>query len=320
MLEAQFGKDSSYRLVSCAVEGCVYNLDIIRHLLNHFGMDDLLFQFHHIGVVDFGTNYLVQARRHGSLFVHGQNIRIIGHSLYFIDDFLVFGSRNLSAVFPVNLIAIIFRRIMACRYHNTGNAAQCTQSEGKLWCGSEFIKHICLDAVGRQTKCRHIREFRGHETGIVSNGNALLFSALFFDEIGKALCCLSYRINIHAVGSRAYHSAQSSGSEFQILIKTILDFRIVSFDAFQFLFGLLVKIIIFQPEFVFLHISHVFLLLFCRSLQPSILWLQKSNQLTELFRFYTRYPAALKIITVSCHNVICPKGYRALHLQAIFKI
>ena len=60
MLEAQLGKHSSDRLVARAVEGGVYNLDIISHFLNHFGMYDLFFQLYHISIVDFGADYLVK--------------------------------------------------------------------------------------------------------------------------------------------------------------------------------------------------------------------------------------------------------------------
>ena len=135
MLEAQLGKHSSDRLVARAVEGGVYNLDIISHFLNHFGMDDLFFQLYHISIVDFGADYLVKPCCRGGILIHGLHIGIIGNRLHLIDDFLILGRGHLGAVLPVYLIAVIFRRVMACRYHDSGDATQGAQRKGKLWCG-----------------------------------------------------------------------------------------------------------------------------------------------------------------------------------------
>ena len=263
MLEAELGKHAPYRLVSGAVEGRVDDADVVRHLPDHLGMDDLLLQLHHVGVVDLGTDHLIQPFLHGLFLRHGLHGMIIRHRLHLGDDLLILGGGHLRAVLPVYLIAVVLRRIVAGRHNDTGDAAQGTQREGKLRSGAKLVEHVCLNPVRRQAQRRLIREFRGHIAGIVGDGDALLFSALLDDIIGQSLGGLPHRVDVHPVGARADHAAQSSGSELQLLIEPVLDLLLIALDSGKLVLRLLIKIRILPPEAVLVHIAH-FLLHFRR--------------------------------------------------------
>ena len=259
MLEAELGKHAAYRLVSGAVERRVDDADVVRHLLNHLGMDDLLLQLHHVGVVDRGTDHLIQPFLHGLFLRHGLHGMIIRHRLHLGDDLLILGGGHLRAVLPVYLIAVVLRRIVAGRHNDSGDAAQGTQREGKLRGGAKLVEHVRPDPVCRQAQRRLIRELRGHIAGIIGDGNALLFSALFDDVVGQSLGGLSHRIDVHPVGTRADHAAQSARSELQLLIKPVLDLLLIALDSCKLVLRLLIKIGILPPETVLVHIAHNFL-------------------------------------------------------------
>ena len=167
------------------------------------------------------------------------------------------GGCYLCAVLPVSLVSVILRGIVACGDDNTGNAAQCAECKGKLRCGAQGFKDIGFDAVCCQAACSLVCKFGGLVTGIKGNGNAFFLSSLFDNVVCQSLCCFSDGIHIHTVGACSDDAAQSAGSKFQFLIKTLFDFLLVIFDRQKLLFGCFVKIGIIQPEFILLFITHL---------------------------------------------------------------
>ena len=206
MLESQLRQDAPGRQVSRAAQGRVYNLDIVRYLLDDLRVDDLLLQLRHVGVVDFFADDLIQALFHGLGLIHGLHGVVVLDGLDFLDDLFIEGRGDLGAVLPVYLVAVVLRRVVAGRHHDARRAAQGAQRKGKLRGGTEGIEHIGLDAVGRQAQRRHVRELRRHAPGIVGDGNALPLGALLQDEIGQPLGGLADRVDVHAVGSGPDHA------------------------------------------------------------------------------------------------------------------
>ena len=47
----------------------------------------------------------------------------IGYMLYLVDDLMILGGSYLCTVLSVNLVAVVFRMILARRYNDTGNTA-----------------------------------------------------------------------------------------------------------------------------------------------------------------------------------------------------
>ena len=244
MLKAQLGENPSYRHVACPVERRVNDPDIVSHLLNHFRMDDLLFQFFHVSVVDLFSDHLIQSFIHGFLLIHGFHVIVIRHRTDFFDDFAVSGRSHLCTVLPVCLIAVILRRIMACRHYDTGNAAKFSDRKGKFRCGTQRVKHISLDAVCRHAQSRLIRKLGGHPSGIISNCHTLLLAALFQNIVCKPLSGFSYRIDIHAVRARADHPSETARTEFQFLVKTIFNLAFISRNTAKLLLCRFIKVCI----------------------------------------------------------------------------
>ena len=68
-----------------------------------------------------------------SLFLsHGFDVVIVLYGLNLTDYVGIPGGRNLGAVFPVNLITVILRRIVAGSYNYTCGAAESPYRKGKL--------------------------------------------------------------------------------------------------------------------------------------------------------------------------------------------
>ena len=110
-------------------------------------MNDLFLQLRHVFVINLFTDHNIEARFLRFLLIHGLYGMIICHILDFRNNLFVLGRCNLCAVFPVTFISVILRRIVACRNHDTGNAAQLTQSEGQFRRRPQSVEHISLDPV-----------------------------------------------------------------------------------------------------------------------------------------------------------------------------
>ena len=269
MLEAQLGQNPPHRKVACPAKGRIHDLDIVCHFSNYIGMNNLLLKLRHILVVNFLSDDLIQPLLQGLSLGHSLYGVVILDTLHLFDDLPVLGSGNLGAVLPVYLIAIVFRRIVAGRYHDARGTAQSAKGKGKLWRRTQRFEHIGLDAVCRQAERRLIGKLGRHTSGIVCNGDPFVPGSLLQNKIGQSLGSLPHGIDVHAVGACTDDPPQSSSAEFQLLIKTLLDFPGIVLDACQFISCSLVKVIVLQPEFEFLHIAHSHTLLFycfCNSL------------------------------------------------------
>ena len=123
-------------------------------------MNDLLFQLFHIFIVYFFTDHLIQSCIHGFRLFHCLNCMIIRYIVDFRNNLFVLGRSHLCTVFPITFIAVIFRRIMACRDNDAGDTSEFPQCERKFRRGSQRLEYIRLNAVSRQTKRRFIRKLR----------------------------------------------------------------------------------------------------------------------------------------------------------------
>ena len=263
MLESKLGENTPGGHIAGAAEGRVHDLDVVSHFRNHLRVDDLLLQLCHVSVVDLFSNHLIQPLLLGLILGHGLHCMVVPDSLHFLNDLPVIGSRHLGAVLPVHLVAVILGWIVACRDHNSRRAAQGAQGKGKLGRRAQRVEHIGLDAVGSQAQSRHIRELRGHAPGVIGDGHALVLGSLSKDKVGKTLGGLADRVDVHPVGSRADNAAQSSGAELQLLVEPLLDLPLVVPDGLKLLLGVLVKIVVLQPEIILFHITHFPCPLFC---------------------------------------------------------
>ena len=95
------------------MEGRIYDPDIISHFLYDLGMDYELLELCDILIVYLASYHIVQPFGFGLFQIHGFSFRDL-YLIYLIYDLLIPRNRYLRPVFPVNLVSVVFRRVMAC--------------------------------------------------------------------------------------------------------------------------------------------------------------------------------------------------------------
>ena len=166
------------------------------------------------------------------------------------------GRGNLGAIFPVYLIAIIFRGVMACSDINPCNAAKLTDCIGKFRGWAQAFKYIRLNAIGCKAEGCFVCKFRGHPPGIIGNRHALCLSIYRCDIVSQALGCLTHCIDIHTVRSCTDYAPEPGRAKFQIHVETFFYLFFIIGDSPQLCFGCFIKIWVLQPVFVNLPVIH----------------------------------------------------------------
>ena len=95
-------------------------------------------------------------------------------------------------------------------------------------------------------------------TGIKCNGYTLRSLSRFVDIIRQTLSCLSYRVNVHAVRPCPNDPSQTSGSKFEVHIKTLFFLILVICNVLKLFLRILIEIRIAQPLLVDVFVVHVF--------------------------------------------------------------
>ena len=214
--------------------------------------------------VDFLTDDKVKTCLNGIQSGHRLHLMEIRNGIDFVDDGGILRRRNLRAVFPVNLIAVILGRVVACGNDNAGDAAELAKREGKLGSRTKRLETVGLNAVGGKTKRGFLAEFHGHSSRIVSNCDTFLGTALLQNEVGKTLCGLPNGIQIHPVRACADNAAKAARAEFEALVKALTNLFVVILDGEQLRFRFRIEIIIRAPEtihFLIIHSKYLLIIL-----------------------------------------------------------
>ena len=138
----------------------VYDLQIFSNCINGILMDHLLFQLCYVGIIHLCSDHFVESGCFGILCRHRLHSRIICHCLDFIHDSFVMRRCDLRAIFPVYLITIVLRWIMAGCNVDSGNTSEFSDCIRKLRCRTKRIEYIGFDSVRSQTACRFLCKFR----------------------------------------------------------------------------------------------------------------------------------------------------------------
>ena len=95
--------------------------------------------------------------------------------------------------------------------------------KGFLWCRTEALEEISLDAIGREDGSYGLSEETGVVTAVVTYHyrKVLLTWESLEDVVSKALCSHTNDILVHAVGTCAHDTAQTTSTELQVLIECI---------------------------------------------------------------------------------------------------
>ena len=166
--------------------------------------------------------------------------------------------RQLGAVLPVDLVAVVLLGIVAGGDVNARLTAVVAHGEAQLRGGPQGIKNAYLDAGGGADLSGGPGELHAVETAVHADGDALLLGllALGADDVGKALGGVADHIEVHVVQAHGHGAPQSGSAEFQGAVKPALNLLGIVLDGFQL--GMLLggQRIAGQPLLVFLLIIH----------------------------------------------------------------
>ena len=139
--------NSSCRDISCSVKRCVYDSDLILHLINGLLVYYLSLYLSDVFIINLLSNYLIQTCCCCRSLICSLYCRQIFDCQNFFCNTFIMRRCKLCAIFPVYFVAIVFRRIMACCDIDTCYAAQLTYCKGQFRCWTKGFKLICLDTV-----------------------------------------------------------------------------------------------------------------------------------------------------------------------------
>ena len=243
-------QNAGYAHFARAVEGRIDHFQRTGGLAHAYVFDGIQVRVHYIIADHFDQATLFPVfERHG-LYI-GKNIQAVDFILYVAGHF----RRNLAAVAAIAFISVIFGRVMAGRYANTGVAVQIPHSKRQGRRGHELGIQIGFDPIGCQYGRRFFRKQCAVNTAIIPNGYSgyMTLCFMFIEIIGKALRCFPYRIDIHPVGASSQHAPQPSRTKRQVLIKAVIDFIGFVLYAFEFFGQRRIFQLIGQPLLVFSH-------------------------------------------------------------------
>ena len=115
-----------------------------------------------------------------------------------------------------------------------------------------------MDAVGREHLGRRFGKDVGLDAAVIADRDGLA-AALGFDPVGQALGGLPHDVNVHAVGARADHAAQTGRAKLERDGETVLNGGVVIPNAFEFGLEIGIVQVISQPTVIhfFVHEKHL---------------------------------------------------------------
>ena len=254
VLVAQTAQDLGHQTVAGTVERRVHQLEIIGNLLYAVRIYRNLNDFAEVSLVGLLRQNTDQTVFDGLIvvcsFYTGEDIGLC----HFAGNHVCLGRRKLRAVLPVNLVAVVLRRVVAGGDVDAGDAAKLADGKGKLRRRAQRLEPVRLDAICRQCQRCFLGKFRGHMTGVKCDRHAFCRAALLDDVICQSLGRTADGVDIHPVNTCTDDAAQSCRTKLQIHIETLFNLIFIALNGAQFLFRCLVKVWIFQPFFVNRHV------------------------------------------------------------------
>ena len=260
VLVAEAAENFRNQTIACAVERGVNELEVVCNLLYAVRVDGNLDDLAEVRLVGVLAEHTDHAAPYGLIEVHGLNAgENIGRG-HFLRDNVGLSRGQLCAVLPVDLVAVVFLRIVRCGDIDACDAAVVTDCEGQLRGRAQFIEQQRLDAVCGEDAGGLLGELGREMAGVVSDGDAALHGlrAVRNDELCKALGGLTDGKAVHAVEADAQNAAQAGGAERQRRIEAALDLLVIICNRLQLRVFLCAQCAALQPVLVFSHEIHVY--------------------------------------------------------------
>ena len=234
-----------------AVEGGIDNGHVPVHLVSK----EYRLPFYRLykGGINLGGNILDGAGAQCRLKISPGDILKNIQLLNFSQDFPGSGGGDLAAVRAIDLVAVVFGRVVGGGDHHTGGSVQIPGGKGHRRHRHQLGPEEHLDPVGSEDLRRYPGKEVTFNATVIANGNGG-GGVLLFQEIGQTLGGLGHGINIHPVGTGTDHTPEAPGAESQISIKSIFHPAFVHGPQLRKKVGISGGL--FQPASVFLLYVH----------------------------------------------------------------
>ena len=242
VFDAESAQRLRHELVAAAVERRVHDAEIICDLGDGLLVNGHLHDLGKEGLVGLLAHDLDASVGDGFVEIAGLKAREDVDPLHLARDGVGVLGRQLGAVGPVDLIAVVFLGVMAGRHVDAGGAAVVDHGEAQLRRGTQRIEQTDVDAVGRHDAGRLHREITAVETAVVVDGDALghRLLALGADDVGEGLGGVADDMDIHMMKADLHRAAQTGRAELERGKEAAFDLFLVVSDVvqfFPFLFG-----------------------------------------------------------------------------------
>ncbi len=123
ILKSKFLKGSANRDISRAVKRRINDFNGLRLLFYHFRMKSERHENFKISIINLSIYHDVKTVADGNFFAHGLNLRIIQNIVNLFSYSRIMRRCDLGTVLPINLIAVVFAGVVACRDIYAGDAS-----------------------------------------------------------------------------------------------------------------------------------------------------------------------------------------------------
>ncbi|OPZ69363.1 MAG: hypothetical protein BWY81_00463 [Firmicutes bacterium ADurb.Bin467] len=261
VLDADLLEDSSNRHVSRAVQRRIDDLELLAHRARERRVHEQPLDGLDVPVVDVLADGDEKPGRARRLFVHRLRVEVADVFELLGDPVRALG-RELAAVLPVDLVAVVLGRVVAGGDHDAGEAIEPPDREREHRHRAQRVEQVRPNALRREHERRLLREFPGEAAGIVADRDAALRAAVFPDQRGERERRAADRIAVHAVRPEPEHAAHAGGAERELAVEAVLELRGVFGGRAELPPGRLVPGGARKPPPVFVDVAHR--LSFCR--------------------------------------------------------
>ena len=252
VLDAQTLQCLGHQLVAAAVEGGVNNFELVRHSGHGLFVNGLGQNLLKEGLVGLLTQNLDLAGLHGLVKVAGLEAGENVDGLHLLGDGLCLLGRQLGAVGPVDLVAVILLGVVAGGDVQTGGGAVVQHGKAQLRRGAQILENADVDAVCGHDAGGLTGKLAAVETAVSGDGDALAHGllALGHDDVGKRLGSVADDVDVHVVQSQLHGAAQTGGAELQGGEEAVFDLLLVAGDGVELVPLLLAEGGAVQPALV----------------------------------------------------------------------
>ena len=247
-------QDFRHKPIPRTVQGRIHDLEVVRHVPHRARVDRLLFHFGKVRLVDVAPQQgdLSGAQRLSE--IDRMDVRENVQAFHDRCDHIRVLRRELCAVLPVRLIAVVLARIMRGGDVDARDAVQVAQGKRQLRRRAQFVKQVDRDIRRRQHGSRRPGELLRVVTAVIGDDHAGGGFALAADQLCQRLRCVGDCMGIHGVHACFHDAAQSGSAEGQIVCEAQAQFVIVVLNGEEFCLLVCRQAVGCQPAVVLFHV------------------------------------------------------------------